>query len=498
VRILAQDAALTALLCVALAGCVIHHVRPYSPDMASAPPSADAAAASTNCFEASTQAERVVCGAQDLAALNRTLVETWQSKLRPADFAGRDVLLAAQRRFLLALPQTCHLPDAAAPNPAPSAQQAACLAAAFRRQTAALAAWQGPPVHGTAIAQYVHFKIAAGAGSLNPDLCRTLAGDANGALAHAGSVDPAFMPGAQEIAGTHGPETGALAGQNVHVQIGFANAFGGFAQRARGVTIGGASVLDSVSLGSLLQSMAENQGGRFSAYASQTGDYGSADVFSYHGRIVALLADTWGYDTPAAPGGFAHAGAWDIGVRPPAPLCLFETFQMPAERDLEALPSLAAWQATLQQMRESAAPDLGVGFLRDQAQVRAEIIWTLLHTPLVATEQARTGGWTNWLRLRHDIVLDTLFTWSEAAPAHKALFDQAFALQHPAAQDIVSFYQQTQALSGPEAQEAAGLAVMELLYGATVTIAPGLGAGLQAPGDAAGRKPRYPILASPQ
>jgi hypothetical protein len=217
-------------------------------------------------------------------------------------------------------------------------------------------------------------------------------------------------------------------------------------------------------------------------------------VFFYHGRTVALLADAWGYDAPAAPGGFAHAGAWDIGVRPAAPLCLFETFQMPADRELDTWPSLAAWQATLQQVRDSAAPDLGVGFLRDQGQVRAEIVWTLLYMPLVATAQARDGGWTNWLRLRHDTVLDTLFAWSQAAPAHKALFDQAFAGLRPAAQELVQFYQQTEALSGPEAKEAAGLAVMELLYGATVTIAPGIGAD---PGDAS-RKPRYPILAAPQ
>jgi hypothetical protein len=38
---------------------------------------------------------------------------------------------------------------------------------------------------------------------------------------------------------------------------------------------------------------------------------------------------------------------------------------------------------------------------------------------------------------------------------------------------------------------------MELLYGATVNIAPALGADLHAPSSAAGTKPRYPILASP-
>ena len=58
-------------------------------------------------------------------------------------------------------------------------------------------------------------------------------------------------------------------------------------------------------------------------------------------------------------------------------------------------------------------------------------------------------------------------------------------------------YQQTQALSGDEAREAAGIAIMEMMYGATVSLAPSLGADLNAPASAATTKPRYPILASP-
>jgi len=61
---------------------------------------------------------------------------------------------------------------------------------------------------------------------------------------------------------------------------------------------------------------------------------------------------------------------------------------------------------------------------------------------------------------------------------------------------LVTAYQQTQALDAKEAKEAAGIAIMELLYSATETIAPGLGGDLAAPGSATG-KPRYPILAAP-
>jgi hypothetical protein len=480
------------LLVGLMSGCTIYHVRAYAPGSSSAPPTADAASASTNCFEASTQAEHLACASASLGALYRGLTETFQARIRDSNFAGRDALFAVQRHFLLSLPGICHLP----------AQAEACLAGQFRAQNDALARWQSAAAPVPAMAQYVHVKVAPGAGAMNPDFCGALARDANVALARAGTLDPAFMPGAQEIAGSHGQPQGETGGETggeaIGVQLRLANAFGGFAQRAEGVSVGGAPVLDSVSLGNLLQSMAENQGGRFSAYASQTGDYGSADVFSYQGRTVALLADAWGYDTPAAPGAFAHAGAWDVATHPAAPLCLFETFQMPAEGDTHALAALAAWRETLARVRDSAAPPLGVSFLRDQGQITSETDWTLLHMPLVATAQARAGDWTSWLRLRHDAVLDALFAWSQADPANKPVFDRLFAEMRPAARDLVRFYQQAQALDGAEAKQAAGLAVMELTYGATVNIAPTIGADLQAPGSAAGRTPRYSILAAPQ
>jgi uncharacterized protein YecT (DUF1311 family) len=476
----------------ALTGCVIHHVRAYAPQADAASSTEDAAAASTNCFEASTDAERLACGSATLAGLNRTLVQTLQDRLGAADFAGRDVLLAAQRAWLLGLAGACHL------HAAGNGQAEACLAARFRQQTASLAAWPGPPAHATAVAQYVHYTLLARFPSADQRVCDLVARDANAALARVGSVDPAFMPQASEIAGTHGAESGAFAGRQFHVELHVANAYGGFARRARAVQADGNTVLDSVSLGNLLQQTAVNQGARFSAYASQTGDYGSADVFSLQGRTLALLADAWGFDAPASPGDFAHAGVWDLGARPTTPLCLFETFQMPADTEVNALASFAAWRDALSRVRQAASPaDLGVGFLRDQAQMRAETEWSLLHMPLLATQQVLLGGWTNWLRIRHDTVLDALFAWAQADASRRALFDQVFALLRPAAQDLVRYYQQTQALSGTEAKQAAGLAIMEYLYGATMTIAPDLAADLQAPGSAAGQKPRYPILASP-
>jgi uncharacterized protein YecT (DUF1311 family) len=481
---------------LALTGCVIHHVQPYHPETLAAPDTQDAAASSTNCFEASSTAERLACAQPALTAANRTLTETLQARLRMSDPFGRDVLLAAQRTWLLGLPDACHLP-AAADQAGPDA--VACLGEQFRRQTAALAAWQVAAAPAPAMSQYVHFKIAPGAAAMNPAFCQDLARDMNAALAQTGSADPAAIAGAREIAGTHGPDEGSLAGQTVRVDERLANAFGGFARRARDVAVGGAPpLLDTLSLGKLLQTTADNQGGRFSAYASQTGDYGAAEVFTYQGRTVALLEDAWGFDAPAAPGEFAHAGAWALSGGAAAPACLFETFQMPAEAGgFDALTAFAAWRDALAQLRDSAAPPLGVSFLRDQGQIRAETDWLVLHMPLVVSEQARRGGWVPWLRLRHDAVLDALFAWAQRDPAHQTLFDRMFALLKPAAQDLVRGYQQLEALDAAEAKAAAGVAVMELLYGATVTVAPDLGADLQAPASATGHAPRYPILATP-
>jgi uncharacterized protein YecT (DUF1311 family) len=486
------------LLLLAFGGCTIHSIAPYAPS-GTTPETADAATASTNCFEASTPAEHLACSEAPLAAPYRTLTEALQNDLRTADIFSRDALLASQRAWLLSLAGTCHLPDTAdAPAPAGAAT---CLAQQFQAQTSALAAWHEPPqtpLGSYPIAQYVRFRASPGAQTLHPDFCAALARDANAALAQNGTLDPAAMPGAAEIAGSHGQATGTNGGRRFAVDLRAANAFGSFQQRARSVSVDGTPVLTSVALGSLLQSTATNNGARFSNYASQTGDYGTADVFSIDGRTVALLADTWGFDTPAAPGEFAHAGAWDLGVTPPAPLCLFDTFQMPAEGGtFDSLPSFAPWRDLLLQIRDSAQPALGVSTLRDQGQLRAETNWLLLNMPLVVIGTAHAGDWTGWLRHRHDDVLDALFTWSTSDPAHKVVFDRMFALLKPAAADLVRAYQQGQALSGLEAKEAAGLAVMEMMYGATVNVAPGLGADLLAPASAAGIKPRYAILASP-
>jgi len=462
-----------------MSACAIHHVTPYVPDASLAVQTAGAAEASANCAEASTAAETAICATPSVVAANKAMILALQSQIRTASLFGRDALLASQRSWLLALPTIC-------PGNAP-----ACLQTALADRRTMLTVWHAPASPaGGAIAQYVSFHPPPGAGAQpDPAFCAGFAQRADIALQQTGRIDPAAM-GYQEVAGTHGP---AQAGP-IAVDLYDANVYALFQRRARSISLGGPPVLTPNSLSQMVEARdTANQGGRFSAFASQTGDYGILDVFRDNARLLAFAADPWGSTTPAAPGEAAHLGVWDLSGGRPAPVCLFDLYTRPAEPGLlGALPPFAAWREALAQIRDSAELPLGTAWKRDQAQLAADTDFVILHMPLLAVQEARI--WSPWLRARHDSVLDALFAWSAKTPANKALFDRAFSLLRPAATELVRAYQTTQGLSAPEATQAGGVTVMELLYEATITIAPAIGSD---PTVGAGTKPRYPILAAP-
>ena len=478
------------LSALALSSCVIHHATPYVPDASLAPQTADAADASADCFEAATPTETAICGNPGLAAPARAMNQALHDDLRVASIFGRDAILASQRTWLLGLPAQCHLPEA--PTHAP-AQAASCLQSALAARTDALHAWPPPLPPGGAIAQYVSLRASVGAGPQpDPGFCASFAQRANAALRRAGTLDPAAM-GDQEVAGTHGP----AAAPPFSVDLYDTNVFGLFQRRARSLGIGaGPPALTDVSLTQLLAARhTANQGGRFSSFASQTGDYGSLDVFRDGARTLAVAADAWGSTTPAAQGEAAHAGVWDVTGGAPVAACLFDTYSRPAEPGVfDTLAAFTQWRAVLAQVRAAADLPLGQATRRDQLQLAADTDFVLLHMPLLAIEQAG-GQRTLWLRERHDEVLDALFAWSGKDAANKALFDRLFALLRPAAAELVRGYQTGQALDAAEARQAGGLAVMELLYEASVNVAPGVGASAA---PLAGYRPRYPIIAAPQ
>ncbi len=487
------------LLASLLAGCGIYHVAAPRPESAAGPVSADAAAASSNCFEAETPAEIAICRFPEAASANRAMLREFHRGIREAGLFGRDVLLADQARWLLGLDAACHLP--AAPAVADAAALA-CVAAALDVRRRVLAAGHGTAAGAGAIAQYVIFRgLADATPEADPELCRAMAAGANLALGRVGTVDPGAF-GGEELAGSHGAANAEVApGRAARVALYEANVFGLYQIRARGLDLGGVPAIGPLSLSELVQAQSRtNQGGRFSAYASQTGDYGAIDLFRYRGRLLGIAEDPWGSTAPAAPGEFAHAGVWDVSGTAAAPLCLFDTYEVPPGPErFDALPAFGAWRAALAEVNASAAPSLlGPAALRDASQLRADTDFVLLNMPLLALREAQAGGWTLWLRQRHDRVLDALFAWSTKSAGNKAVFDRVFAPLRPAAAALVGAYQKMEALDADEARQAAGIAMMEFLYGATLAIAPDIGADLEAPLDAAGYRPRYPVLAAPQ
>ena len=481
------------LFLLMLAGCAIHHATPYVPDASNAPQTAAGSDTSADCVEAEGAAERAICASPAMGRTNRAMLEAYQRDIRSADLFARDALMASQRVWALGLAARCHPAEAAGE---------ACLQAALAERTAVLQGWQAPPVRrngADTLAQYVDFHPAAAAGPQpGGALCETIARRANEAIARNGSVDPAAMGGV-EIAGSHGPAS-AHSPVEASVDLYDANAYGLFQRRARSASLGAGPVITPVSLTELVRAQsAANEGGRFSAFASQTGDYGALDVFRMDGRVLVLATDAWGSTAPAAPGEAAHAGVWDLSGGTPAAACLFDIYTRPADPGTFAtLPNFAAWRDALSQLRDSASLPIGNGMRRDQALLTADTVFTLLHMPLLAVRQATDAGWTPWLRHRHDLVLDALFAWSARDPANKAIFDKLFGLQRAAAQELVHAYQATEALSAGEATQATALAVMEMLYDATKNIAPEIGSDLGGPSDAAGTRPRYGVLASPQ
>jgi hypothetical protein len=422
----------------------------------------------------------------------------YQQHLGTADAFERDQLLAAQRAWLLGLPNNCGL--TAATNPA----AVSCLATAYQSQITALTNWpetETSPAdpQAAAMAHYVHYKLLD---AKQPDLCAAIGGEAAGALSDDGSIDPARLYGAQEIAGSHGPASGANPqGGNILVNLYRANLYAGYQIRARSVSLSGAApLLGPSSVGDYVQTL-PNGGGRYVSSASQTGDYGAIDVFTLDGAVLALMTDTIGYNSPAPPGEAAVAALFTISQGAAAPACLFETYLMPPPLSMGTFgtqPSLTPFLALIDSIEGAPADALAASDRQDTASLTAATRWTMLNMPLVTLAQVRGSNWTRWLRYRHDQVLDSLYTWSQKSQQNQAQFNQLFALLRPAAMDLDTLYVQQQGLTVSDAQQATALAMMELLYQSTINFAPGLGSGPADPATYKSYQPRYPIIANPQ
>ena len=460
-----------------LSACGGGHVMPPMPPSS---PSLPVYATSFTCESGNTAVQNAVCTDPALAALDREMAASFRPLLRDADLFLRDQLLASQRVWLADLPQHCQPSDSA------------CLAAAYRQRIAALQSWPSQRPDGPAgIGAYVQYKLLD---ARQDALCAALAAAVPASLTRDGSLDPQKWAGAREIAGSHGQETG----DGIAVDLYQAGIYGGYQRRARSVTQGGKTLLDPASLGSYVMTL-PGSGGRFGSFASQTGDYAAIDVFSRDGRLLALVTDTVGYYAPGMAGEPSFAGLFILGATEATPACLFQTYLRPPVRGAFAeQPALTPFLALLDRVRGDPPQAMAPSDRLDATRLAEETRWTLLNMPLAALAQAKDGDWTGWLRHRHDQVLDALFDWSQKSPENKAAFDQLFAQLRPAALDLGKVYREQQGLAKADAEPAVGVAMMELLYQATIYWAPTIAAAPEGAEAYRGYKPRYATLASPQ
>ena len=465
---------------------------------------------SFTCADGNTPVQNAVCASPQLAALDVRMAAIYRAYLGTADVFEQDQILAAQRAWLLSLPGGCGVTAASVLPPGPGT--VACLAAAYQARITALTNWPLPAARSdsqpAAIAHYLSYKLLADSqttvlSNRLPTPCATIADNAAAALSPSGAIDPARLPGAQEIAGSHGPASGPdPSGGTISVDMYRAGLYGAYQMRARSVSLSGAAapLLGPDSVGEYVEAL-PNGGGRYVSAASQTGDYGDIDVFTFQGQVLALVTDTIGYDSPAPPGEAAVAAIFNISQGAAQPACLYETFLMPPPLPMGIFgtqPALTPFLALLDAMQGVPAAALADSDRQDSSYLAAQTRWTMLNLPLVTLAQAQSGNWTGWLRYRHDQVLDALYGWSQKTPENQTMFNKLFTLLRPAALDLEQVYVQQQGLTTNEAQQATALAMMELLYQSTINFAPGLGAG---PAVASAYKhytPRYPILASPQ
>ena len=490
------------LVCAALSlGALLGCSSPPPPPVVQAPPPVPLYTTSFVCENGNSPVQNAVCSNQQLAGLDVQLAAVYRRHLGIGSIFERDQVLATQRAWLLTLQTSCNVPPSISSAnrqlivPPVGPATASCLAAAYRAQIATLTNWPAPQTadtQGSAIAKYVHYKSLD---SKQPALCAALQTASATALGDDGAIDPTLLPGAQEIAGSHGPASGpSPQGGTINVNLYRAPLYAGYQTRARSV-----GTLGPDALGNYVES-SSNGGGRFTTYASQTGDYGDIDAFTLNGQSVALRTDVIGYNSPAPPGEAAAAALFTLGQGTPAPACLFETYIMPPPLSLGTFaeqPSLTPFLALVDSLAATPPAQLADSDRQDTAYLKQETRWILLNMPRVALAQAKDGNWTGWLRARHDQVLDTLYNWSQQSPANQAAFTQLFTLLHPAAVDLDTIYVQQQGLPVNDAAQATAITMMELLYQASINISPGLGNGPASPADFNNYKPRYSILANP-
>lgn len=415
--------------------------------------------ASFECAGALPAVHRQICASDALASQDKELAAYLRKRIDQLDLPGALVLEANQRQWQLSRAAQCGLGEDTATGVAADSNAIACLQSMYRQRDAQLKAWPVPQPAAQrerhAWASYAEFQVAE---DRSNGMCGTVANALNQSLARDGRLGLSNLAGAQLKAGSSaGVGSADIGGQQISVELYDAGLYAGYQQRARGLRINDKVVMDDRMLPRWVAEQ-PNYGGRAHASSSQTGDYGSIDVFTFQGNTLALVNETWGFYSPAARGESAYAGLYSLqgGV---TPQCLFQTYLTPPRtHTLRGLPAYSALDAELNSLAGDPLPGYSQQERRDLYQRWKERQWTLLNLPLLGVDQLQRNGREAAVRSRQDAAMDQLFEWSERNVGAKQLYRRVMPMLQPAHQELVSMF----AAQGLNAQEAAGAA--DLLF----------------------------------
>lgn len=417
----------------------------------------DAGRASFDCSGALPEVHRHICASDSLAARDQELTTLLHQRVNALDLPGALLLEANQRQWQLARAGACGLGTEVGTALQPDTAAQACLDALYRQRINALRNWPTPPAVTSsqrhAWSSYAEFRVAE---ELRPGFCSAIGAALNRSLVADGEADITALPGATLLAGSRkGDREASVGGHRYRVELYNPGLYAGYQQRARGLLIDDRVVMDHRTMPAWIAKQ-PGYGGRANASSSQTGDYGSIDLFSYQGESFALVNETWGFYSPAARGESAYAGVYALGSDI-KPLCLFQSYLTPPRTDnLRGLPTYAQLNSALEQLAGDPLPGYAQSERRDLFQRWKERQWTLLNLPLLGVDEYQRSGRQGAIAARNDAAMEQFFLWSERNIGNKQRYRRLMPMLAPAHQELQAMFV-GQGLTAAEAAIAADL-----------------------------------------
>lgn len=457
--------ALLATAVALLSGCTSTPVAgpvDNTPPPPSIPSERTSTLASFECGGALPEVHRQICASDELSRADRQLHDQHRARVQSSDVAGALLLEANHRQWLLGRSGHCGLGEESGTEIRGDSQMIGCLQALYRQRSRELAAWpeaQPQAQSGRhAYSAYVDYRLAD---SRDPALCSAMTAELNADLDRNGLPSAGRLPGATLLAGTYAPRKSVnVNGSEVQIDVYNAGPYAGFEQRSRVLIINGQAVLGPRTMPQWIAQQ-PNYGGRAHASSSQTGDYGSIDVFTRNGRNLVMVNETWGFYSPAARGESAFSGLYELQGQGVQPLCLFQTYLTPPRTNtLAGMPAYAQLQTELDTLAGDPLPGYAQQERRNNFQTWKERQWTLLNLPLLGADALTRFGREAAVRQRNDAAMDDFFSWSERSLGNKALYRRVMPMLQPAHNELVQMFN-AQGLTATEARTAADLLFLE-------------------------------------